>query len=68
MFEDSTGHDEVEFDAVTICFWIEWIPFVVAWGHYNNASSEWASHAYCSTYLIYIYYPLKYEKPSVRKR
>ena len=68
MFENSNSHDGLELDPALICFCVGCIPFIVAWGYYNTALSEWAFQAYCSTVLVYIYYPLKYEKPSVKKR
>ena len=69
MFEDINGNDndEFKFDAVNICLLVGWAPFVIAWGEYNSAFTEWLVQAYFLTFMVFINFPRWYEKRNLNK-
>jgi peptidoglycan/LPS O-acetylase OafA/YrhL len=67
MFEKINDNDGLELDAVNICLFLGRVPFVIAWGHYNTASTEWLFQTYFNTFMIFINYPRWYEKRNFRK-
>jgi magnesium-transporting ATPase (P-type) len=67
MFENINGNDGLELDAVNICLFLGCVPFVIAWGHYNTAFTEWLFQTYFNTFMIFINYPRWYEKRNLRK-
>jgi hypothetical protein len=67
MFENINDNDGIEFDAVNICLFLGWVPFVIAHGHYNTAFTEWLVQAYFLTFMVFINYPRWYEKRNLNK-
>ena len=67
MFEKINENDGLELDAVNICWFLGCVPFVIAWGHYNTAFTEWLFQTYFNTFMIFINYPRWYEKRNLRK-
>jgi len=67
MFESINGNDGIELDVVNICLFLGWVPFVIAWGQYNTAFTEWLVQAYFITFSVFINYLRWYEKRNLRK-
>jgi peptidoglycan/LPS O-acetylase OafA/YrhL len=67
MFEKINDNDGLELDAVNICLFLGCVPFVIAWGHYNTAFTEWLFQTYFNTFMIFINYPRWYEKKNLRR-
>ena len=67
MFEDIDRNDELEVDAINVCLFLGWVPFVIAWAHYNTAFTEWLVQTYFITFSVFINYPRWYEKRNLRK-
>jgi len=67
MFENINGNDGIELDALNICLLLGWVPFVIAWGHYNTAFTEWLVQTYFVTVMVFVNYPRWYEKRNLRR-
>jgi len=68
MFEQiKSGDSGISLDTPTICLIIGWVPFIIAWGHYNTAFTEWLVQAYFITGMLFINYPRHYERKSLGK-
>jgi magnesium-transporting ATPase (P-type) len=67
MFENISNNDDLELDAVNICLFLGWVPFVIAWGQYNTAFTEWLVQTYFITFSVFINYPRWYEKKNLKK-
>jgi len=65
MFENINDNDGIELDAVNICLLLGWVPFVIAWGLYNTAFTEWLVQTYFLTAMVFINYPRWYEKKNL---
>jgi hypothetical protein len=59
--------DEIEFNVPTVCFVVGWLPFIIAWGEYNTAFTEFLVQAYFLTIFLFVVYPRKYERRNVRR-
>jgi hypothetical protein len=69
MFEQTeNGNDGISVDAATICFVLGWLPFIIVWGIYNTAFTEWLVQTYFITVMILINYPRRYERKNFSKR
>jgi magnesium-transporting ATPase (P-type) len=67
MFENINDNHGIELDAVNICLLLGWIPFVIPWGLYNTAFTEWLVQTYFLTAMVFINYPRWYEKKNLGK-
>jgi len=67
MFENINRDDGIELDAASICFVLGWLPFVIAWGEYNTAFTEWLVQTYFITVMVFINYPRQYERKNLRR-
>ena len=67
MFEKINSDNGIELDAASICFVFGWIPFVIAWGYYNTAFTEWLVQTYFITVMVFINYPRQYQRKNLRK-
>jgi hypothetical protein len=68
MFESiKTDETGIKLDAATICFILGWLPFIVAWGEYNTAFTEWLVQTYFLTVFIFIVYPRIYERKNLKR-
>ena len=68
MFECiDTDDNGIRLDAATICFVLGWLPFIIAWGEYNTAFTEWLVQVYFLTVFVFINYPRQYQKKNLMR-
>ena len=68
MFESiETDDDGIKFNVATVCFVLGWLPFVIAWGEYNTAFTEWLVQTYFLTVFALIVYPRQSERKNFKR-
>jgi peptidoglycan/LPS O-acetylase OafA/YrhL len=68
MFESIEPDDDgIKFNVATVCFVLGWLPFVITWGQYNTAFTEWLVQTYFLTVFVLIVYPRQFERKNLKR-
>ena len=68
MFESIEPDDDgIGLNVATVCFVLGWLPFIIAWGKYNTAFTEWLVQTYFLTVFVLIVYPGQSERKNLKR-